>query len=858
MIVRSIQIEGWQCFAAPLHIGPFADGLNIIHGPNGSGKSTLMMALARGLFDSHTVKGTDIKALQPWGRALAPKVMIEFEQQGSRYQLHKQFLSGEFARLDRQEGGAYVPIAESRAADEQARALLSGEPTRRGATDQRHWGLAQILWATQGSLAINELAAGTRASIQEALGAQIIGPGTETCEQRIATEYELYFTPTGKLKGGATAPAVVALEKQRSAAIAQRDLLLQQLDAFTTASRRIEDLQRQVDAARHDDQDIHDRLGRLRQQAQEYQRLRDQQVLYRHELASSEESYRHLSQRMELIRATSAELDQATQRLRTLRQDTAAHESLAQQSRQDVRLKEDQLRQVRSRQAELANARRMAQSATRYIAARDTRAELDERLMRVEAAQAELEARRTIRRNLVAPDKETWAKITRIARERDDARLQLDAALMTVHVQLESDHVLEVTRGEDMGAQTLPAGQSRPLRGAPDVAFRIPGVGSFLATGPTGDFDALRRRWESAVTRLEEQMTGFGTRDLAELERMTVQAEASDQQIREADAKLEVLLHGEPVDQLRSRQTRAAGTIGEILTEIPAWQHTPPDPAEYARQVDELERQLSRQTELAESALAQAQQAWQQASTRQAAHAEKRQAAEANRVGIETRLASLRQDQLTEEQRSARLTDVAMKRDAALGHLAHATERIEAFGDDPAKALAVVEGERKAVHAATEDAQKELHTATGQLQQIISTAPYSALADTDEEISRLTEEMGRQQLQLDAIRLLYQTLQLEKSNLVQSVIRPIRERQIGSCNASWGLALPMLTLMNRSCPMVSYQGRSKVPYRSTRYRAASRSRSTSRSAWRWPKSLFRTSGNWSSWMTCSRIPMPRD
>ena len=128
MILRSIQVEGWRCFASPVQVGPFVDGLNIIHGPNGSGKSSLMMALARGLFDSHQVGGADIKTLRTWGRQLAPKVTIEFEEDGRLFQLQKQFLDSASARLSRQENGLYVPVAESRAADERARSILLGDP----------------------------------------------------------------------------------------------------------------------------------------------------------------------------------------------------------------------------------------------------------------------------------------------------------------------------------------------------------------------------------------------------------------------------------------------------------------------------------------------------------------------------------------------------------------------------------------------------------------------------------------------------------------------------------------------------------------------------------------------------------
>ena len=87
MILRSIRVEGWRCFAAPVEVGIFTDGLNIIHGPNGTGKSTLMTALVRGLFDSHIVGGAHINSLRPWGRSLTPKVTIEFEQDGEHFQI---------------------------------------------------------------------------------------------------------------------------------------------------------------------------------------------------------------------------------------------------------------------------------------------------------------------------------------------------------------------------------------------------------------------------------------------------------------------------------------------------------------------------------------------------------------------------------------------------------------------------------------------------------------------------------------------------------------------------------------------------------------------------------------------------
>ena len=78
MILHSIQLQGWRCFVEATPVGPFSDGLNVIHSPNGSGKSTLFQALVRGLIDNHRARGRDVEALRPWGRSLAPLVKIEF------------------------------------------------------------------------------------------------------------------------------------------------------------------------------------------------------------------------------------------------------------------------------------------------------------------------------------------------------------------------------------------------------------------------------------------------------------------------------------------------------------------------------------------------------------------------------------------------------------------------------------------------------------------------------------------------------------------------------------------------------------------------------------------------------------
>src|SRR5262249_51574542 len=140
----------------PLAVGPFDERINVIHGLNATGKSTLARALAHGLCDRHKVSGADAEKLRPWGREVAPRVAIEFAHGGVEYRLEKRFLQTPSARLLRREGGGFALVAESEAADERVRAILGATPPGKGLSKSTNWGIAQVLWAPQGELRLDE------------------------------------------------------------------------------------------------------------------------------------------------------------------------------------------------------------------------------------------------------------------------------------------------------------------------------------------------------------------------------------------------------------------------------------------------------------------------------------------------------------------------------------------------------------------------------------------------------------------------------------------------------------------------------------------------------------------------------
>lgn len=62
MILKRIVVSNWRSLLNEVELGPFSDGLHVIHAPNGTGKSSLFEAMRRGLFDAHHV--SDLRSPQ--------------------------------------------------------------------------------------------------------------------------------------------------------------------------------------------------------------------------------------------------------------------------------------------------------------------------------------------------------------------------------------------------------------------------------------------------------------------------------------------------------------------------------------------------------------------------------------------------------------------------------------------------------------------------------------------------------------------------------------------------------------------------------------------------------------------------
>lgn len=203
MKLHSIRLEHWRSYLQPREFHFGTGRIQVIHGLNGSGKSTLSAAIHAAFFQSYKSMAESAKALQPWGKTLAPKVELQFSVGARRFRLTKQYLQGKQAQLWERRGEIWDPLASHEAAEEQLLSLLDLDESE-----------ASVLWARQGLLEMSVAGESVLAAVQQSLGLQASGPAARALEKAIEAEFTRYYTPTGKLKTGSAEPALARLRRE--------------------------------------------------------------------------------------------------------------------------------------------------------------------------------------------------------------------------------------------------------------------------------------------------------------------------------------------------------------------------------------------------------------------------------------------------------------------------------------------------------------------------------------------------------------------------------------------------------------------------------------------------------------------
>ena len=168
MKIRSIAVKELKKFDAPAQITGINDQLNIISGPNEMGKSTILSALRAAFFSRYSSLAQDIKRLQNSQNLGAPVVKVEFDVDGERYQIRKQFVKQRLAELYFPDGRIFRGDA---AEDELQRLISFGDSGGVGGQSADMWNL---FWVEQGkSFSPISVSDKARSSLHAALESEV-------------------------------------------------------------------------------------------------------------------------------------------------------------------------------------------------------------------------------------------------------------------------------------------------------------------------------------------------------------------------------------------------------------------------------------------------------------------------------------------------------------------------------------------------------------------------------------------------------------------------------------------------------------------------------------------------------------
>lgn len=540
MILRSLAVEGFRCFAGKVTVPELQPGLNVLHGPNGAGKSTLLQALRHALVDAHNVTGALVRqSMKPWGRELSPRICVAFAHGGVEWRLEKRFLSGAYSRLEREENGRFVPLAEGKAADQQVREMLAAEAAAKGAAGPGHLGWLQVLWTPQGPPLLPVWSDGVKSSVQEAFGAALQSKAGAALGELVEGRFASYYTPTGKESKNSLVPS------------------------------------------------LREQQGKFREEAERLRREWEMAAEKRSRLAELEAEHARVSARAEKL----------APRLESL-QVSAAEEQAAWAELEPVERRVTEWRtaiQERERlEREIADAERRRQEAqARYDEAAGVQKQREAMEAELAGLKAEgvdanawgdlLRARRlrdreaVLRREMEALQAPAEAALRTMRQTSQELQVkQASLAAASLRVTIEAESALEMETAD--GARPVGAGGTLELTSPERVTVRIPGVARITAASANAQAAGLAREVEGLERRMTELLGGQA---LTEWEDRFTRAQG---------------LRGE-LDQVaaewRPLQSRAA-EFRELAARRPEWEQSPPDVDAIRARWKEVKERLDR------------------------------------------------------------------------------------------------------------------------------------------------------------------------------------------------------------------------------------------------------------------------
>ena len=769
MYLHRVRIENWRALREAIELAELSQGVNVIYGPNETGKSTILDALCRGFFDRH--KTSVMHSRQPWGAALGPRVEIEFEVVGQRWLISKQFVEEPFSELRRSQANAWERVAQGQTADEALIKLINGEHAARGLSSAAQWGLGQVLWSPQGKATEFEVGEQQQGRLREALRITLDSGQGSKVEELIDEWYSAIYTPQGRYKGGQNKAVVLDLAERLDTATQRVETLRQRLRDVEQLSHTLEAAEGEQEVFRKELRETHQELDRTRHgltalqaEQRQYDRLVAEGERTRAEWEKRNRHVSAISDADTVVQDTAAEVS-----LEKDRAVSASEVVVASAGALRVAISERDARRHALRDAEdgLANVERLVRYLEIREELRDTRSRLDhaQRLAtRIEKDQQDLAALR-------APSQHQMKALRKLHLELREKKSQLDAASLSVSI--EPTRALSVNAEIDRKPQpatTLSA--LTEFRAVSEMSLTFPKIGRVaIRAGDSNvaeveaELEELRKKWNKSVI-------GLAVDDISELEGLAIRRTEAEVRIKQLGERRE----GEkPVDELAGEADALDNRLRILVAEDPSLAGCPDGLDEAKRLLNEskvVRTDAKLAAENSQERLDALQQAHQSALDAEASAKTKLAVVDGRLSDQRRHAAHLRvEDGLSDETRAKVLGEARLAMDAA-------RQRLDGTPKPPLDdATSEIEQLDQTVRSLNTDLQElaaQIGTLSARLTSEGGEGLYSQLARAVEEQARLQDDLSRAKLDAEATKLLYETLQQKKRDVIEAVLQPIR------------------------------------------------------------------------------------
>lgn len=537
MIIHSVEIENFRGINH-LALGELPEtGVFVISGDNEQGKSTVLEAISCALTEPHHTKKKEIKAIQPVGQSVAPKVKLHATVGEYTFTIEKQWLKAAFSRLHitAPRPAQYV----DREADNELQQILENNVDRN---------LLDKLFINQDELD-PELAAVGIPSLEKALNSQTGGDenyfasSDDDLMRAVEDEYGKYYTAKGQVKKSSE---LERAESEHAAAHAARDAAVAVVQELRTFVQEVERAYETIELNAKNEPSLEAACENARQAVEQAKKITEELDKARHSVQQAQEKLKYVHSERDRLEALKSEVKSREQAVEHAKDALAEAQDAA--DKEAVKIAELARRVEEARETEdrayqaLDTEKKTLKGVLEFAELQDLR----QRIGKIDEAEKEITAARS-----ALPEqplsKKDLAHLEKLHSTVEVARAVLQAAQATLEFTGAGHITVDGENYEAADNPNVHLNTGSTIQIGDVTAVFSPGKNS--STTARDDFDNARTEWDRALEKA-------GVLSLDEAYERRSATEAAEESLGEAQKAYSEAI--EDIDVAQARQRCAA------------------------------------------------------------------------------------------------------------------------------------------------------------------------------------------------------------------------------------------------------------------------------------------------------------